>query len=225
MFFTVDSILILLLSRWPLTRNRTKSFHSRCNELHHLCICQRKELSQSTCPALVHQISPLWPVQGKWVCRAHKAAMWSQHPLQKSWPLTLNLQSLPQDPLQARLPAEEWHGNTTQSCEVSSFPSTCQLQLELVKMAQTIFPLTGFLLIYGRSSPEFPLLITSPFPLESFLSQPRVCKHTYSLLHSLLGMPQGNDPQAQILAAAIRAAFITHIPTGPCFSLCWCSPY
>lgn len=75
MFFTVDSILILLLSRWPLTRNRTKSFHSRCNELHHLCICQRKELSQSTCPALVHQISPLWPVQGKWVCRAHKAAM------------------------------------------------------------------------------------------------------------------------------------------------------
>lgn len=133
-------------------------------------------------------------------------------------------QPLPQDPLQARLPAEEWHGNVMQSCEVSSFPSTCQLQLELVKMSQTIFPLTGFLLIYGWSSPEFPLLSTPPFPLESFLSQPRVCKHTHSLLHSLLGMPQGNDPQAQILAVAMGAAFITHIPTGPCFSLCWCSP-
>lgn len=92
-FFTIDSILIQLLSHWPVIRDRTKSFHSRCNELHHLCICQRKEPSQSTCPASVHQISPLWPIQGKWVCRAHEAAVWSQHPLQKSWPLTLNLHS------------------------------------------------------------------------------------------------------------------------------------
>lgn len=45
-FFTMDSVLILLSSRWPATRNRTKSFRSRCNEPHHLCICRRKEPSE-----------------------------------------------------------------------------------------------------------------------------------------------------------------------------------
>lgn len=44
--FTMDSILTLQSSHWPAIRNRADSFHSRCNEPHHVWVCRRKELGE-----------------------------------------------------------------------------------------------------------------------------------------------------------------------------------
>lgn len=178
----MDSMLILLSSRWPAVRNRTESFHSRCNEPHHPCICRRKELSEWK--ALQSRTVSPWHFSsvactGKWsVCSSR-----GRSSLYRNSDLCLWNSMAPA--IGSALSQTTNRGAVRkyqQSRRALSLHSQLPAAVRTDEQVSSLFPLTGFLLIYGWSSPKFPLLSTLIFSLESFLPQPRVFKvHSRSL--------------------------------------------